>query len=383
VTRAALRRLHRWAGLLLALPLIAQAITGAILAGDPFVAAWQGPGAVAADAPLNAPDDLRGADLAAIIATAGTAVPADLVPRRYRVEPDWIVAVDFSEPGRQAPLARVVLDADSMRVLSIRQNPDGFYRWVRALHENLLNGPTGRMVVGWIGIGLLLLALSGVVLWWPAGNRWKRAFIVSKGTGGWQFQRDLHRAAAIWVLPLLVLQAASGVALAFPQTARSVVGLPVPVMVQGRRGDHLATGPISPAQPILAGVSAAEAAQPDAVLQDLRLPAAPGRPMVALMLPRDRRQGAPGAVVSMDPATARVLSVQRPETRSIGAASLDWLRALHYGGGLGPAWRAVICLFGPTLSLLPITGVAMWVLRWRTLRRRTAGKRSGAARAVQ
>jgi uncharacterized iron-regulated membrane protein len=353
VTRATLRRLHRWAGLLLALPLIAQAITGTIMAVDPFVAAWQGPGTIAADAPLDAPDDLRGTDLAAIIATARAPVPAELVPRRYRVEPGWIVAVDFAEPGRQAPVARVVLDAETMRILSVRQNPDGFYRWVHALHETLLNGPTGRLVVGWIGIGLLLLALSGSVLWWPAGNRWKRAFIVTTGTRGWQFQRDLHGAVAIWVLPLLVLQAVSGVALAFPQTARSIVGLPVPVMTQGGH-DHLATEPLSPD--------------------------APGRPMVALMLPRDRWQGAPGAVVSMDPATARVLSVQRPETRSIGAASLDWLRALHYGSGFGPAWRVVICLFGLTLSLLPVTGVAMWVLRWRT-RRRLVGQRAGAAHA--
>jgi uncharacterized iron-regulated membrane protein len=376
-----LRRLHRWLGLLLALPLIAQGVTGSIMAADPFVAALLGPGAIAADAPLDPPDDLRQADVTAIVAAARRAVPNDLVTRRFRVASGWIVAVDFAEPGRQAPAVRVVVDADAMRIRSVMQHPDGFYRWVHSLHEDLLNGPTGRLVVGWIGVGLLFLAVSGVVLWWPAAGGWKHAFIVSRHAKGWQFQRELHGAAAIWVLLLLLLQAISGVALAFPQTARAITGLPAPVMIPAGRGSHSAAAMTDPDKVVAGGVAAAEAALPDAVLQDLRLPTVPGRPMVALMLPRGRWQGTPSAVVSMDPATVQVLSVQRPETQSIGAAALDWLRALHYGGGLGPAWRVVICLLGLTLPLFPVTGVAMWLLRWRSRRLRAARQRASTAHA--
>ncbi|MEA2739978.1 MAG: hypothetical protein QOH05_3285 [Acetobacteraceae bacterium] len=372
MTRSLLRRVHRWIGLALALPLILEALTGLIMAADPFVASIVE--IPSANGSLSAPDDLRGMDVAAILATARAAASVELVPVRWRVQPDAVVAVDFAVPGQQQPAEQVAVDAVLDRVVSVRRDPDTFYRWVHLLHETLLLGATGRDITGWFGVGLLLLGLSGIPIWWPPRRRWRTGFTIARGASGWRLQRDLHGAAGIWLIVLLLLQSLSGVTMAFPRTARALVGLPEPP----RRADRPAPGaPIDPARAIAAGVAAAEAAMPEALLLDLRLPAVAGRPMMAFLLPPGRWEGSPRAVVTMDPTTARVLSMQDPATTPAGASVLNWLRAVHQGGAAGPAGRVLLCLFGLAMPLFPVTGIAMWVLRRR--RRGRAATRAADA----
>jgi uncharacterized iron-regulated membrane protein len=370
-----LRRLHRYIGLALALPLILQALTGMVLAADPFVAFLLS--VPSANGPLTEPDDLRNVDVAAILAVAHGAVPTEQEARRWRVLPDGIVAIDFGNPGQQQTVAQVGVDVAFMRPIWVRQNPDRFYRWVHSVHETLLLGPTGRSIVGSIGIGLFLLGLIGIPLWWPPRARWKTGFIVTRTASGWRLQRELHGAAGIWVAGLLLVQSASGIALAFPQTARAVVGLPAQAPRFGRPAANVRFDPV---RSIVAGIASSEAALPKAVLQDLRLPAVPGRPMIAVLLPPGYWVGAPVTVVWMDPVTAEVSSIQDPQIGAPGASVLAWLRAAHEGGAAGPVGRLLVCLFALALVLLPVTGFAMWMLRWRMRHRGMAMTRAGAVR---
>jgi uncharacterized iron-regulated membrane protein len=309
---------------------------------------------------------LRNVDTAAVLAAAHAAVPSDQLPSRWRMLPDAIVAIDFIAPNQRQPVSQVGVDVLSTQVLWVRPNPDGLYRWVHSLHETLLLGLQGRSIVGWIGVGLLLLALSGIPLWWPPRRRWTTGFTVTRNATGWRFQRELHGAAGIWVLVLLLIQSVSGIALAFPQTARAIVGLPA----QMPRGARPAGGTgLDPDHAIAAGIAAAEARFPHAAVQDLRLPGIADRPMVAFLRLDGDREGAPRATVMMDTATARVLSAQDPHAGPAGGSLLEWMHAVHDGGALGPAGRLVTCLFALALPLFPVTGVAMWMLR-RRLRRR-------------
>jgi uncharacterized iron-regulated membrane protein len=367
VIRTVLRRIHRWVGLALVVPLILQALTGLILAADPFVSAIEG--VPAATGPLTAPSDLRNVDAIAVLAAAHTAVPSDQQPSRWRMLPDAIVAIDFTAASQRQPATQVGVDVLSTQVLWVRQNPDSVYRWAHSLHETLLLGLQGRSIVGWIGVGLLLLALSGIPLWWPPRRRWRTGFTVTPSARGWRFQRELHGAAGIWMLFLLLMQSLSGIALAFPQTARAIVGLPG----QPPRGGRPAGGGLDPNHAIAAGIAAAEARFPHAAVQDLRLPGAADRPMVAFLQLDGDREGAPRATVMMDMATARVVSARDPHNGPTGLSVLDWLHAVHDGGAAGPAGRLLMCLFALTLPLFPITGLAMWTLRRRRRRRAQAG----------
>jgi uncharacterized iron-regulated membrane protein len=95
--------------------------------------------------------------------------------------------------------------------------------------------------------------------------------------------------------------------------------------------------------------------------------------MFAILRPDNASAGAPSTTVTMDPATARVLSIQDSRTNPPGLSVLDWLRAAHQGGAAGPASRLLLCLFALLLLLFPVTGLAMWTLRRRRQHRAQAG----------
>ncbi len=365
MTSAILRRIHRWIGLTLTVPLILQALTGLILAADPFVSAIKH--VPAATGSLTAPGYRRDVDAKAVLAAAHAAVPSNQQPSRWRMLPDAIVAIDFIMPGQRQPASQVGVDALSTKVLWVRQDPDSFYRWAHGLHETLLMGLQGRSIIGWIGVGLLLLALSGIPLWWPPRRRWKTGFTVTPGARGWRLQRELHGATGIWMLLLLLMQSVSGIALAFPQTARAIVGLPTQQPGGGRPAGGVG---LDSDHAIAAGIAAAEARFPHATVQDLRLPSVAERPMFAFLRVEGDSETAPRATVTMDMSTARVLSAQDPQQAPAGLSVLAWLRAMHDGSAAGPAGRLVICLFGLVLPLFPVTGLAMWMLRRRQRRRR-------------
>jgi uncharacterized iron-regulated membrane protein len=165
------------------------------------------------------------------------------------------------------------------------------------------------------------------------------------------------------MVAFLILQSLSGASMAFPGFFGIILRAPatrMPAIVShGTRDIDLDTV-----------VGMIRAAVPDATLISLRFPAAPDRPMIAALAPDGQPDGAPPVIVTADPFGGRIISVRDPRRAGMGAGVLAWLRALHSGEGLGPAWRVINCLLGVALPLFPMTGVAMWLLRRRDKDRR-------------
>jgi uncharacterized iron-regulated membrane protein len=85
------------------------------------------------------------------------------------------------------------------------------------LHDNLLAGPTGRKVNGVGAIAVLVLAATGLVIWWPGIRRWRRSLTLHRGTGGKRLTWHLHSMIGFWSLGFVLVFAVSGVYLAMPQ----------------------------------------------------------------------------------------------------------------------------------------------------------------------
>jgi hypothetical protein len=66
------------------------------------------------------------------------------------------------------------------------------------IHEAMLLGQPGRTFVGWLGLGMVFLGLSGPILWWPRHGQWKYAFGVRKNARGFRLYRDIHGMVGIW-----------------------------------------------------------------------------------------------------------------------------------------------------------------------------------------
>src|SRR5207302_1046831 len=92
----------------------------------------------------------------------------------------------------------------------------GFLNVIVRLHGNLLMGRAGRVYVGWLGLAVLVLGISGLILWWPRRQRWRAAFLVKRGARGLRLYRDLHGAIGIWTFVVFITVSFSGVCLAFP-----------------------------------------------------------------------------------------------------------------------------------------------------------------------
>ena len=85
------------------------------------------------------------------------------------------------------------------------------------LHDDLLGGETGRRINSALALVVIVLALSGIVVWWPGITRWKRSLIVHRGLGWRRFTWDLHRMVGFWTAGFILLFGLSGVYLGNPE----------------------------------------------------------------------------------------------------------------------------------------------------------------------
>lgn len=96
-------------------------------------------------------------------------------------------------------------------------SPLKWMSWMVRLHDNLLAGPTGRIVNGIGAIGVAVLCVTGAVIWWPGSRRWRRSLLVTRGVGWKRLTWDLHSAIGFWSLALVFMWALSAIYMAFPQ----------------------------------------------------------------------------------------------------------------------------------------------------------------------
>jgi uncharacterized iron-regulated membrane protein len=85
------------------------------------------------------------------------------------------------------------------------------------LHDNLLAGPTGRMVNGIGALALLAVAMTGMAIWWPGTKTWRRSLTLHRGVGWKRFIWHCHSMIGFWSLGFMLVFGVSGVYLSFPQ----------------------------------------------------------------------------------------------------------------------------------------------------------------------
>jgi uncharacterized iron-regulated membrane protein len=249
----------------------------------------------------------------------------------------------------------------------------GFLRVILRLHGNLLMGRAGRVYVGCLGLAMLGLGISGLILWWPARNRWRAAFLVKRGARGLRLYRDLHGALGIWTFAVFISVSFSGVYLAFPQRVSAAIKTLLPSRDANSSTPFVrAAG----AQRIDAdrAIAIALSTTPGARLISIGLPLRPEQPYrVSFAHPGDAR-GAPEAVALINPWSGELIELIDPRRFAPAQAVLAWQPPIHFGQGLGWVWRILVCVSGLLPAIFAFTGVAMWLI--------TRGARRRAARAL-
>jgi len=92
-----------------------------------------------------------------------------------------------------------------------------------SLHDDLFAGDTGRQVNGVGAILVIVLALTGIVVWWPGIQSWRRSLTIHRNVGWRRFTWDLHSMIGFWTLGFILIFGLSGVYLAYPESIQNFV----------------------------------------------------------------------------------------------------------------------------------------------------------------
>jgi len=352
--RHALFTVHMWIGLILGLLLAILGLSGSLLVYDQAVSDLLSPPPRATTAgqplPLTMISDIaRDAAAQQGLKTGGMQI---ILPQKVgeavMVRLNGISPMGYQPARNSPPGLQVFIDPVSGEVLGSRdfvQLP--FLTFAHRLHGNfLMSRETGRPFVGWLGMAMCLLGVSGLVLWWPRRGQWKFAFKVRRTATGLRFHRELHAATGIWIFLIFMAVSFSGVVIAWPQTT----GL-------GGPGRQPTVEPHGRTLGATEAVIAATAAVPDLKLRSVTIPARPGQPIAVNYL----SNGAINASVLIDPYSGKVLA-----TRDNSERFLAWMRPVH-DGSLGAVWAFLVFLSGLVPTLFLVTGLIMW---WKKRQRR-------------
>jgi uncharacterized iron-regulated membrane protein len=352
VNRIGLRKLwfqiHKWIGLLLAILIIPLSLSGSALVWHDWLDEAVNPQryAVNSHAPLLAPS--------AYVASAAKALePGNRISTLRYPEHGGPIVVNAVKPGKGPPArTNMWIDPATGRVLDVAGGNEGLVRVLHGLHGSFLIPGVGRQIVGWLGVAMLISALSGLWLWWPAMGRWTRGLCWKRAR---DFDANLHHQMGFWIAIPLAMLSFTGMWISFPLFFAAITGGGDQQRAGNERAQRMRAVPIE--APRLGA---------DAVLEI----AGAGKP-ISIGWPTDM---APAWKVSLekagevrvDDATGERKASPRGEGGgSQGTARL--MRRLHDGTGMGPLWQIAIFIGGILPAALAVTGIIMWARarRWR------------------
>lgn len=258
--------------------------------------------------------------------------------------------------GHHADRMMVWFSPDGSRI--VRAEPWGGYlmSWLYQLHMALLAGDLGGQVVGWSGVAMLALLLSGIMAWWPRGS-WRKAVAFKRDAAPIRRLRDLHKLSGLWGMVLLIVLVATGVLLALPPVTQALLQ---PATIPAPKSSDNGGGRAS----IVQAFAAAHQALPDGRVVFVDMPGAHDAPVrVRLQVPGDPHRRFPGSYVFIDQFSGRVLALHDVRRAGTGTAVASWVRTLHDGTAGGLATRILAVLLGFVPTLLFATGILHWLRR--------------------
>jgi uncharacterized iron-regulated membrane protein len=361
--RLLIRTVHRWIAIGLMVLLIPISLSGAFLVWHDEIDAIVHPNRYTT----------AGGDVAlppsGYLANATAALERGVRPVaiRFSAGARPVTVMARGGPRSEGALPRVVtvyLDPPSGRVLDVVDFRSSLVGMVHRFHENLaIPEYSGRQIAGWAGVGMLILALTGLWLWWPRnaffiGLRWRRSPATTA---------NIHHLVGFWISLPLALLSATGVYLAFPQTARNAMSAIAAMAPQGARpGQRIASDIAStPDQALAAALAAEPGASAVALFMAAPDPRADDAPVWRVQVRRPAGGG--DLTLLVDDRTRAVRPLPDPLAGDRAAQMIRWI---HQGEAGGPLWRVMVFLCGIMPGVLGVTGILVW-LRGRRRRRLT------------
>lgn len=344
-------QIHLYSGLIAGLYAILIGVTGSALVFQPQMRDWL-------DRDLTR------------VAGSGPHVSADQVLASVRAaHPDFAV-MSIRMPADERSTFRVsashmggdeyYVNPFNASIIGEGHPPKDFLSWLQQLHFNLLGGKTGRVVNGVGGLMLVLLSVTGIVIWWPGKAHVKRAMSINWQARWKRLNYDLHSSIGFFTLAFTVIISLTGAYYAWPDESKALIGWFSPLR-QKTPEPHLAKRPEGRDLPAGQLMETARQMVPGAWVSMVMLSHSPGQPVKVTLMNGGPREYQNTNYVYLDPYTGSVLRVDSVEDRSAGDAVFAWIAPLHFGtfGGGLPVYILWLVL-GLSPAVLGVSGMLMW-----------------------
>lgn len=272
----------------------------------------------------------------------------------------WVVNV-VSKTGEGKNL---LVDPHDGRILGEVAGLRTTTRTIHQFHTRLLAGTWGRAVVGWGGVTLVILAVSGLVLWWPG------KILTVRGSGSMKrLVFEVHSAVGGVAWLALLGLGITAIGIHWNQPAMSALAGVLGERLPGPFPEHAPGCDGAPDLPLSRLITAAESRVPGARTTGAFLGDGDEPARVIMRFPEDRTP-AGRTNVFLAPCSGRILEARSTRDAPVSYRALAmWNREIHTGDLLGWPTRILAALVSLSLPVLALSGPLIW---W-TRRRRTAG----------
>jgi len=261
----------------------------------------------------------------------------------------------------------------SGKVLGDVQTPAAkFFLFVMQFHRWLLidNHDIGAAITGTAAILMILLQITGMMLWFPAKIKswkkkhlWRQGFVVKRNASGKRFNFDLHKAIGFYTFLFITIMAITGPVMGFDwYKAGFSKALGVKPMKKGQENEMKSAANTDSLRAI--SIETALAKSTEVFTGDLTTKISLPKDNEGVITVQKSKEGffaSPAADrLMIDQYTAQVMKVERFAEKTTGQKIVTLAKAIHTGeifGTFSKILYFIACLFATSL---PITGVIIW-----------------------
>ncbi|HBY60905.1 MAG TPA: hypothetical protein DEH78_13870 [Solibacterales bacterium] len=341
-------RIHRWTGLVAGIPIAVILVSGTVVVFKDEIDEFANPRLlVVQPARSRVPIDQA---LASVLPVQSITLPVE--PHR-----PYLAYRRSSNGGNE----QVAIDPYRGTVLGARPANGHLADILRQLHVRFyFFGATGRIVVGALGLILCLSGITGLILYprFLRGQSWRS---IRMRRGAQWANSDIHKLAGIVTLAVNLLWALTGAVLGLENLAAYY--RPAQKYLHPQPTVRAST---SPSRVTLENALATAAHAIDGFTpRSLSFPSRAGQPVVVHGNVHGAWSAPASSWVALDPATGAVLETHDERAAHLATQIYNLHDPLHFGYFGGAATRWLWFVAGAFVSVLPITGYAVWWLKRR------------------
>jgi uncharacterized iron-regulated membrane protein len=373
---------HRWLGIVLALWIVLEGVTGSILVFEPELDRWFS----GDDYSVTSGHQVG---LTRAVDAAREARPDE--PVRYVIPPGENGPVyQVGTVDRDGDAHVVMVDPGSGRVNTADHEAPWWLSMSERLHLNLnateILGVKATTILGWLGVLWLVIVVTGFYVWyWPRIRKWVHLARVRRRRGRFTFNLDLHNAVGMVFLIPMFLVVLTGVNFMFPNQVRDVYEV-VTFGAYHEPDQTIATSTGTTGTPITAADAERVVASLDPAVEPYYVLTPSGSPVATYTVYANVDPSFLGMLggqhqveFSVDQYTGAIVKVEDVlDDNAATQAYASWAYPVHAGTFGGDITRVLWFVLGLTPIVLGWTGYVMWLTR-RRRRARAAARATAAA----